>query len=258
MRGLTLGEGNVVETLEYPFMAGVTARELRPRFPRAWPTTHTFGATLIHPQWLLSSAHGSRERAVRLNTQALRAPGGLILDVEEVFCHVNYDDLTQENDIALLRLGSPGAVGVTPVEFAKDPSWRGEAGSLFSVGWGRDGANGFDGLLRERLVTLFDQGTCRSMFAKSSGLVSESDFCTVSPMDAAGDGDSGGPILHRRADGRLVQVGVISESFLNPGLPDKCVDVAQYAPWISQVMQGNRNVSKPVPFGTASRAGRPG
>ncbi len=201
MRGLAFGEGLLVQTLQYPFMAGVVPLELRPRFPRAWPVTHTFGATLIHPQWLLSSAHGSRQRAIRLNTPALRAAGGITLDVEEVFCHVDYDDLTQENDIALLKLKAPGAIGVTPVSFAVDSSWRQDGGALFSLGWGRDGQNGFDGRLRERTVALFDQAVCKAKFAESQDVVTDRDFCTASDEAAAGDGDSGGPILLAQSGG---------------------------------------------------------
>ncbi|MBP0016119.1 MAG: trypsin-like serine protease [Cyanobacteria bacterium SBLK] len=111
----------------YPWMAAL----MRSNQPN---TTGQFASgTLIHSQWILTTAHsvvGLNPDAidVLLETNSLRT-GGTRYDVAEVIIHPDYDPDTFDSDIALLRLSTP-VTNITPIGLVE----QGDPDNLAAVG----------------------------------------------------------------------------------------------------------------------------
>lgn len=91
--------------------------------------------------------------------------------------------------------------------------------------------------------------------AQYGGAVTPQMFCAAAPQDGKDtcNGDSGGPILRKLADGRLVQVGIVSFGVGECGLaalPGVYTRLSLYQDWLSQVVASpspEKEGAKPPP-----------
>lgn len=203
------------------------------------------GGSILTPGWILTAAHcvvnekGQVQNAsgfrVVSGTADLDRPGK-VSRVRRVVQHPRYGATTPgfHNDIALLELVEP-AHG-QPVTLAAE---TGEARSLTASG--RFVVTGFGttsegGNISKRLLEVsvppVPRETCNRTYG---GLLREGQICAGG--EAGRDscqGDSGGPLHALTADGKVVQVGVVSfgKGCARPGVPGVYTDVAAYRSWI--------------------------
>ena len=205
---------------------------------------------------------------------------GDLREIDQVILHPNYDVADIENDIALLHLtepvqGSSGPVGAIPLIGQGQPVPEGPA---VVVGWGRTEDGTFPMALQVAEIRIFPNATCNEAMSEKTReelaevlfdlgstnniplekveeaydiLVSNLGASLTSEMLCAGTrsgvrdscgGDSGGPLMIRRSDGRWVQVGIVSwgrtpldaeHGCGEPELYSVYTRVSEYFDWIS-------------------------
>lgn len=203
------------------------------------------GATLIHRQWLVTSAHCAvafpqGDLYVTLGDymkdQDGETPFENTFQIAEIIVHENYDANKVDNDIALIRLSSAASYGpgvgpiCLPFRFAS-LDFQGETGTV--TGWGRTEPQGSpSNVLQEVELPILTTAECQQ-YLKTA--VTDNMMCTYREGQDACLGDSGGPLSWAR-DGRYYLVGVVSWGMgcARPERPGVYAKVTNYLTWIRQ------------------------
>ncbi|XP_050348467.1 trypsin, alkaline B-like [Nymphalis io] len=157
--------------------------------------------------------------------------GGTVYNVNNLIIHPNYNQLTINNDIGVVRLSTSLSLGgnVRVGRFAHANYNAGDNQAVWAAGWGFTSFNGrpSENLRHVQLWTV-NQNTCRNAY----GSILTQNMLCAAPR-AAGNGvctqDSGGPLLHNN-----FIIGVVSFSG-NCGLPQSpgvFARVSRYSNWI--------------------------
>ena len=209
------------------------------------------GGILIDSEWVLTAAH-----CVQENYQVMAAneiwvyynsydlddldKTGKIVHVRQIIPHSSYNEITDNNDIALLQL-SEQVSGITFLELRiTDPS----AGSgAWVAGWGNMSPNGnqFPNKLMEANVSIVDFTICNSETSYNNSLT-ENMFCAIGrdndKIKDSCQGDSGSPLIIEK-QGRYELAGIVSfggteeNKCANEDFPGVYVKVNNYLNWIA-------------------------
>jgi secreted trypsin-like serine protease len=248
--------GELADPGKFPFQVALIAastaegREQRGQF---------CGGSLIGTRWVLTAAHcipdtTPEEVDVYIGSTVLPTGTGdtsgalgVRRSVERIIAHQSYDDRTSDNDIALLKLreAAPDQLRPAMPAMAETESSLGATGGKVTViGWGAtQEGSGTTPRLMEVEVTVQDRALCEANYrAVAPGTrITENMWCAGVPEGGKDScqGDSGGFIGAPTADGRWVQLGVVSWGIgcARPELFGVYTRVGNYGAWIGEVQQ---------------------
>ncbi|XP_063593533.1 uncharacterized protein LOC134770514 isoform X3 [Penaeus indicus] len=232
--------GQDVAVGEYPWMALVYVR-------RSSERVSICGASLIKSRWLLSAAHcfynvGYDLVAVFLgdhdisnNTEVPTTVGS----VKSIVLHPQYDPKTFDNDAALIELQADVAFTplIAPVCLAAAEDVE-DATKAVVTGWGDTSFGGdLSPVLQEVELDLISNAECRAFYQQTTLAITDNMMCAYTEGRDACQGDSGGPLVSQLADGRWVQLGVVSFGVecAKVGSPGIFTRASLYVDWIINV-----------------------
>ena len=166
----------------FPWMVSIGVAGVS--FPRA----HFCGGSLIGDQWVVTAAHCFNEISapgqivIKLNTNTLSS-GGEVIEVAKYIIHPNWNKVTFENDVTLIKLAHPVS-GLEPIKIITDEEtnrlfFEGLLGTV--AGWGRTQEGGaVSDDLREVGVQIVANSVCNSAPAYP-GEIKEGMFCAGVP-----------------------------------------------------------------------------
>ncbi|XP_040007518.1 LOW QUALITY PROTEIN: transmembrane protease serine 11D [Xiphias gladius] len=216
----------------------------------AWPwqvsiqikSRHHCGGTILNRLWVLTATHcfykylwiSRAHFRVVAGLHVLSAPGDYvqICSINEVKMHEDYDDVTPDNDVTLVLLGSPFnfTEHVQPVCTPHNVSHE------FIVNFSYSFITGPMNRLQEAELELIDRRTC-NMITWYEGPVTGNMIC-AGPESGSADtcqGDSGGPLqCYREDEERFYVVGVTSfgEECGRPHRPGVYARTSRFAGWL--------------------------
>ncbi|XP_015520988.1 trypsin-2 [Neodiprion lecontei] len=211
----------------------------------SWTESHFCGGSIIDSQWILTAAH-----CMFLQTGAQIQPwmvsviaGDLWLNrtsstsqrrsVSQIIIHEDYDSVTYENDITLLRLGEPLLFENPAVQYQTLQSSTVAAGTTCQVaGWGYPAIDILH-LMNELMyvdVSIVSQTVCRKLYVEFSD-IPDGMICAgyIEGLRDACQGDSGGGLI---CEGVLTGVVSSGNGCAWPGFPGIYTDVKHYREWV--------------------------
>jgi len=165
-------------------------------------------------------------------------------NVKRVVIHRDYVERTFENDLAILELESPVEFQPYIVPICLPKAAEGDFSNQKAIvtGWGKLSHHGVTpGVLFEVDVPIMTNTECHNMFKKAGHVkrILDSFICAGYPegkKDSC-EGDSGGPLMFERDDGRWTLGGTVSHGIrcAYPNMPGVYMRMTYYRPWIERV-----------------------
>ena len=216
------------------------------------------GGALVDKAWVLTAAHcvpDTRPDEVDVYIGSTVLPSGqagtsgqlgVRRHVSQMVSHQRYDASSHDNDIALLKLSDPAPDQLAPAIVATaelDQANAKPGAEVVVIGWGATQEGGSrTPRLMEVKVRVQDRALCESNYqaAVPAARITENMFCAGAPEGGKDScqGDSGGFIGAPQAEGRFVQLGVVSWGVgcARPKLFGVYTRVGNYESWVKETM----------------------
>ncbi|XP_076365955.1 uncharacterized protein LOC143254929 [Tachypleus tridentatus] len=168
----------------------------------------------------------------------------VVKNVKRTIVHRNFNLQSFENDLALLELESPVQFQphIAPIclpEIGENFTGR----TAFVSGWGKLSEDGpVPRVLQYVKVPILSNSKCQQMFLDAGHVKEIRDDFLCAGYETGGkdscEGDSGGPLMLQRDDGRWVLVGTVSHGIhcAEPNLPGVYMRTKAYKSWIESII----------------------
>ena len=201
--------GYQAEAGEFPFMASIQTKGAD------GTDGHFCGGSVIGTRWVLTAAHclvdtqpGEIQVGVgRTNLDDLSS--GQTLTVDRIVVHPDYEE-TGTFDAALVRVTQDIASPSIALAAVGDDALEQDGAALTVAGWGTEffGSPFIPADLKAVDVAAVADENCTTN--RTQGFQDDSEICAETLGGDSCQGDSGGPLFGTAADGRRVQVGIVS------------------------------------------------
>jgi trypsin len=202
--------GYQVQEGQFPFMASIQTKG------SSGSDGHFCGGSVIAGQWVLTAAHcmvdeepGALQVVVG-RTDLADTGQGQTLTADRIVVHPSYAE-TGTFDAALIHVTEPiTAAPAIPLVPLGDDSLEQDGAPLTVSGWGTEffGSPVIPSRMKAVDVEAVADETCTTNGLM--GFQGESEICAEALGGDSCQGDSGGPLFGTLADGRRVQVGIVS------------------------------------------------
>jgi len=206
------------------------------------------GGTLVNRNYVISAAHCfvSVKDISKLilflgdhDSSLTNEVTSITRKVSYVISHPAYDETTQWNDIAIVKLSTPVQYQWNIRPICLPPIWLNlSRQKLIIIGWGAMMLAGEpSNVLREATVPVVSNSICKVRLNETDSHIDDSVIC-AGAKDGSKDacqGDSGGPAI-LKCDGNALFVGIVSFGIGcgNPGYPGVYTRVFHYIDWITK------------------------
>ncbi|KAF4092946.1 hypothetical protein AMELA_G00025970 [Ameiurus melas] len=229
--------------------------------PGSWPWqvsiqtsgSHFCGGSLINQNWVLSAAHcfpsgNEVSITILLGMQSLGETNANMQkrEVNSIIIHENYNDISNDNDIALVQLASSVTFDdyVMPVCLAASNSSFPGGTNVWVTGWGRI-ASDVDlpspQTLQEVQVPIVSNSKCKNAYTSAS--ITDNMMCAGLAQGGKDScqGDSGGPLVVKQ-NSTWVQAGIVSfgKGCALPNIPGVYTRVSKYQDWINSKISSSQ------------------
>ncbi|XP_066953471.1 uncharacterized protein [Macrobrachium rosenbergii] len=251
--------GQEASIYEYPWQALLKISS------SAFTAPATCGGSIIKTGWVLTAAHCfvspfTLQVYPQLGLTIVVAEHDLnsATETEEIeitptgnslFIHPQYkrgNPSSEEHDIALVYLGGTltFGTGIKPICMPVASDYTPEK-EVVVTGWGVTQYQGTQATkLQEVALKLKSQADCKTLNdnAPQTYIISDNMVCALAPNKDACQGDSGGPLVTQSADGRWIQLGVVSFGYecAVANVPGFYTNLANYVDWITETTQSNQ------------------
>ncbi|XP_070139317.1 serine protease grass-like [Drosophila kikkawai] len=206
------------------------------------------GGSIVSDRYVLTAAHCLAhglsvrlgEYDDRMNPDCLDmvcVPEHKNFAISDTVYHWQYNNVTQENDIALLRLNQSIEFQqhIQPICLFLSPQYVPTIYYYTVFGWGL--TNPYDKekahVLQTANLRLYPKVNCRTTFR----ILDRNQICAGSEISDTCGGDSGSPLVFTDQDGRYIQLGIVSRGSRQCNTAGTYTYVPNYSDWIVSTMQ---------------------